>query len=131
MTEIKIEGMEEFKKKLDNLVKMKKVNASIAQAALFLSGKLKEYPRESHRPNPLIKLDARVRRGFFWHLHNDPDMQVPYIRKKELGHKWTFKVENGGFRAVIGNNTSYARQSCPDRVPAGLHQCHTPLLIAW
>lgn len=118
MTTIRIEGMDDLKKRLDELVKLKKVNASIAQAALFLAGKVKHYPPVSRRPNPMLKGNSaraqRMRAGFFWHLHNDPEFEVPYIRQsspksERLAQSWTLRTENQGFRAIIGTGVSYAR----------------------
>jgi hypothetical protein len=117
MTTIRIDGMDDLQKRLDNLVKMKKVNASIAQAALFLAGKVKHYPPVSRRPNPMLKGNSarakRMRAGFFARLHAG-EIDVPYMRNssqnsERLSHSWTLRTENQGFRAIIGTGVSYAR----------------------
>lgn len=110
---IRLEGAEELIKKLQSLEDMKRVKSAIHQAAVFLHGKLKEYPKASHRPNPMLKLNDKMRRGFFYHLKKG-DIEVPYRRgqspgSEKLGQSWTVRRENMGFRAIIGTNVSYAQ----------------------
>lgn len=108
MTTIHIEGVDELIKRLDTIEGMGRVKGAIFAAGIYLEKKLKEYPTESHRPNPLIKLDPKVRRGFFYHL-NHGDIDVPYRRTKRLYNDWTTQKENSGWRVVVGNSMSYAR----------------------
>lgn len=117
MTTIRIEGAEELIKRITTLEQMKKVKASIREAALFLKGKVSEYPPESHRPNWMLRGNSakaqRMRRGFFYHLKRG-NIEVPYRRgqspgSKKLGQSWTTRVDNQGFRAIIGTGVSYAR----------------------
>jgi len=113
MISIRTEGLEELVAKLDSLAAMTRVKAAVKQAGVYLKGKVAEYPTVSRRPNPLIKLDPRVRRGFFYHL-NHGDIDVPYRRgqspgSQKLGQSWTVQSENSGWRAVIGTSVSYAR----------------------
>lgn len=114
MTEtIRIEGAEELIKKIDSIIAMRRVKAAIREAAVFIEGKLKEYPMASHRPNPMLKVNDRMRRGFFYHLKHG-DIEVPYRRgqspkSEKLGQSWTTRTENMGFRAIVGTNVSYAR----------------------
>lgn len=107
------EGLNELVDKLDDLSKLTKTKAAVKAAAIFLEGKLKDYPTAQHRPNPLIKLDPRVRRGFFYHLKKG-DIEVPYRRgmspgSQKLGQSWNVRTENQGFRAIIGTSVSYAK----------------------
>jgi phage gpG-like protein len=117
MTTIRIEGTEELIKRIDSLAKLNKVKASIHQAAIFLEGKVKEYPTRSSRPNWMLRGNSdkarRMRAGFFYHLKHG-DIEVPYRRgqsprSEKLGQSWTTQTENQGFRAIIGTGVSYAR----------------------
>jgi hypothetical protein len=117
MTTIRIEGADELIKRIDSLEKMQRVKASIRQAAIFLEGKVKEYPAASHRPNPLLRGNSakaqRMRAGFFARLKSG-EIEVPYRRgqspgSEKLGQSWTTRVDNHGFRAIIGTGVSYAR----------------------
>lgn len=109
MTTIRIEGVDELIKRVDDISKLHRTKQAIKAGGESFERYMKEYPTHVSRPNPLIKLDPRVRRGFFWHLKNDPDFKVPYRRTTKLQDSWNTKVENKGFRAVVGTNVSYAR----------------------
>jgi hypothetical protein len=98
---------------LDSIAKMNKVKATIHEAAVFLKGKISHYPMRSSRPNPLIRLNPRVRRGFFYHL-NKGDIEVPYRRgqspgSQKLGQSWTTQSSLSGWKATVGTNVSYAK----------------------
>lgn len=109
---IEVEGADELIRKLTTLEQMRRVMATIQQEGDFLKSKLRHYPQKAHYGNPLIRSDAKVRRGFFYHL-NHGDISVPYQRggrgSKRLGDRWTVKSENQGWQAVVGNNASYAQ----------------------
>lgn len=117
MTTIRIEGADELIKRIDSIYAMRRVKAAIRQAAVFLEGKVKEYPAESHRPNPMLRGNSakarRMRAGFFARL-NKGKIEVPYRRgqspgSEKLGQSWTTRTENSGFRAIVGTGVSYAR----------------------
>lgn len=117
MTTIRLEGAEELIAKLDRLQKMQTVRNAIIAGAMELKGYLAEYPRASHRPNPMLRGNSakaqRMRRGFFARLKSG-EIEVPYRRgmspgSEKLGQRWSVYLENKGWRAVIGNNASYAR----------------------
>jgi hypothetical protein len=113
MTTIRIEGLDQLIRRIDSLAKLNKTKAAIRAAAVMLQGKIKQYPPVSRRPNPLIKTNDRVRRGFFYHLKHG-NIEVPYRRgaspgSQKLGQSWTTRTENSGFRAIIGTGVSYAR----------------------
>ncbi len=109
---IEVEGADELIRKLTTLEQMRRVRATIQQEGRFLAGKLRHYPQKAHYSNPLIRSDAKVRRGFFYHL-NHGDISVPYKRggmgSERLGARWTVKSENQGWQAAVGNNASYAQ----------------------
>jgi len=108
MTTIRVEGVEKLLKKIDTLAKMRNVLNAISAAATDLQVRLQEYPPQSSRPNPLIRTNAKVRRGFFYYLKAGK-IQVPYRRKMALHKRWGIALKNGGWRAIVGNSTSYAR----------------------
>ena len=107
---IRLDGADEMIKKLTTLEQMKRVRAVIQQEAGVLLRLLRKYPNKVYSPNPLIKTNERVRRGFFYHLKHG-NITVPYKRgggsSEKLGASWTVDTENQGWTAVIGNDTSY------------------------
>jgi hypothetical protein len=104
---IEIKGVDELVAKLDTLAKFNHVRSVISQQGVFLQRKLRQYPRAVHAPNPLIKSDPRVRRGFFYHLKHG-DIRVPYKRTKRLGQSWTSYSSMNGFTVTVENNIPYA-----------------------
>jgi hypothetical protein len=113
MITIRIEGLEDLIKKMDSLASMRRVKGAIFEAAEYLKDKVADYPHHVSRPNPLIRLDPKVRRGFFYHL-NKGDIEVPYRRgsspgSEKLGQSWNISTRNAGFTAIIGTGVSYAK----------------------
>lgn len=113
MTTIRIEGVDALMNRISSIQDLRKTKNAIGEAATYLMGKVKEQPPVSRRPNPLIKLDPRVRRGFFYHLKKG-DIEVPYRRgrspgSKKLSQSWNIRTNNLGLRATIGTSVSYAR----------------------
>lgn len=113
MTSIRLEGSEELIKKLQSLEDMKRVKAGVVNAAETLRDKVKEYPPQSSRPNPMLKVNDKMRRGFFAKLKAG-EIEVPYRRgqspgSKKLGQSWNIERKNYGFKAIIGTKVSYAR----------------------
>jgi len=47
-TEIRIEGLNELIKKLDDVKQLRKVHAGIRAAGMYLAGKMKVYPPRKH-----------------------------------------------------------------------------------
>ena len=108
MTTLRVEGAKELLTRIDDICKWRNVLNAIGAAATDLQGRLQEYPQQASRPNPLIRTNAKVRRGFFYYLRAGK-IQVPYRRKMALHKRWTVAYKNRGWRAVIGNSTPYAR----------------------
>lgn len=104
---IEIKGLDELVAKLDTLAQFNHVRSVISQQGVFLQRKLRQYPRAVHAPNPLIRGNDRVRRGFFWHLKHG-DIGVPYKRTKRLGQSWTSYSSMNGFTVTVENNIPYA-----------------------
>lgn len=107
MISIKIKGIEELVSKIDTLKKFNRVRAVISQQGVFLMRQMRRYPNKVYSPNPLIKSDPKVRRGFFYHLKHG-DIKVPYSRTKLLANHWTVYSSRGGFAATVENNMAYA-----------------------
>lgn len=105
---IRIEGAAELIARLERIQQLRKVKASMKMAGYLLAGKMKEYPPQAHIPNPLIKSNERVRKGFFARLRKG-EIGVPYSRTRKLGNSWTVRTRNSGLTAIIGNNTSYGQ----------------------
>jgi len=112
---IEIEGLDELVRKLDDLAKLTKVHAGMEAAALYLKGKIAQYPPRKHITIQQAGgwASDKQRRWFFWAL-NKGAIDVPYRRgispgSEDLAHKWTTNYDKGKFEAVVGNNASYAR----------------------
>ena len=104
---IEVEGAEQLIAKLTTVQQFNKVKAAVSQEGTMLAGKLKHYPRKVPTPNPLIKANDRVRRGFFWHLKHG-NINTPYKRSGDLRKHWTATSSLGGWTATISNPLSYA-----------------------
>jgi hypothetical protein len=109
--------MAELLEKIDDLSKLTKTKAAIKQAAVFLEGKIKKYPKQSRRPNPMLRGNSakaqRMRAGFFARLRSG-EIEVPYRRglspgSEKLGQSWNVRTESQGFRAIVGTGVSYAQ----------------------
>lgn len=105
--EIRIEGATELIGKLTTVQQFNKVKAAVSQEGTMLTGKLKRYPKKVYTPNPLIKANDRVRRGFFWHLKHG-DINTPYSRSGDLRKHWTRWLTDGGMSTTISNYIGYA-----------------------
>lgn len=104
---ITIEGADELVAKLTRVAQMNRVRAVIAQQGTMLVRYLRKYPSKVYSPNPLIKTDDRVRRGFFYRL-NHGMISVPYKRTRKLANSWAVSQGLDGFSVTVSNNMSYA-----------------------
>lgn len=104
---IEVEGAEQLIAKLTTVQQFNKVKAAVSQEGTMLAGKLKHYPRKVPTPNPLIKANDRVRRGFFWHLKHG-NINTPYKRSGDLRKHWTRYLGDGGMTVTISNYIGYA-----------------------
>jgi hypothetical protein len=105
--DIRVEGASELIAKLTTVQQFNKVKAAVSQEGTMLAGKLKHYPRKVYTPNPLIKANDRVRRGFFWHLKHG-GINTPYRRSGDLRKHWTRWMSDGGMTTTISNYIGYA-----------------------
>jgi len=104
---IEVKGVEELIAKFTRLEQFNRVRSRISQEGVFLQRKLRQYPKKVYSPNPLIKSDPRVRRGFFYHLKHK-DISVPYRRTRALAQHWAVASSLGGWSVTVGNNMPYA-----------------------
>lgn len=84
---------------------------SLLKGAIYLRGVLATYPPAKRITRKSVygssfKTD-RQRRWFFASL-NDGSLTLPYRRSRNLGHRWTAKLQNDR-NAIVGNNAPYAR----------------------
>jgi hypothetical protein len=68
----------------------------------------------------------RMRAGFFAKLKSG-EIEVPYRRgaspgSEKLGARWAISTQNQGWRAVIGNNASYAKLVQDSAKQTGYHR---------
>ena len=106
--QIRVEGVEELIAKLTKLEQLQRVKKQVRAEGTVLRGKMATYPTRVYSPNPLIKSDPRVRRGFFYHLKHG-DIGVPYKRTYKLRDNWKVASEGGGWVAKVSvEGVSYA-----------------------
>jgi hypothetical protein len=85
MAKVRIEGIEAVDLKLGKLITLcQNPRRPMTQAVAHLHNKMAKYPPQ--RPG------------------------TAYRRTGTLGRRWTHRVEDGGKRGVVGNNTVYAPQ---------------------
>lgn len=130
MTSIHIKGAPELIKRINTIAGMMRVKNAIATAAIELKGRVAEYPKVSRRPNWMLRGDSdkakRMRAGFFYRL-NKGLIDVPYRRgaspgSERLGARWAISTQNQGWKAVIGNNASYAKLVQDSADQTGYHR---------
>ncbi len=106
---MRIEGLDELIAKIDNLRQLRRVKSSIQVAALYLRGIAATYPPATAANAPGSSPgDHWYQRGWGskWVVR---DGSVHGRQASEnLGKSWTIRTTNGGFRAIVGTDTSYA-----------------------
>jgi len=115
--QIRIEGMDELLAKLDRIGKLTAIRSVMRAAALYLKGKLAQYPEQMHLTRASVYgapfQSEKQQRYFFWALKAG-EIEVPYhrgesARSERLGQSWTIDDQDGGLTQVIGNDTSYGK----------------------
>ena len=114
---VRIEGLDRVIRKLDKLEA--NLFKPMTKATAHIQEKMADYPPASGKPQP-FKTD-RQRRYFFWALREGL-ITIPYRRTGTLGRKWTHRVERGGRRGVVGNNTAYGPLVQSGDQQAGYHR---------
>jgi hypothetical protein len=100
---ITVEGAEELVAKLDTLAKFNKVRSVISQQGVLVQRYVRKYPPKVYSPNPFLKTDAKMRRGFFAKLKSG-EISVPYRRTRKLGNSWAVSSSMDGFTSTVTNN---------------------------
>ena len=127
-TEIKIEGLNELIKKLDDLKQLSKVHAGFKAGALYLKGKLAQYPPPTIANQPGNPSGRWYVRGFGWKFASGRTDPV----SEDLAGKWTIKYDQNKFEAMVGNNASYAVfVQGPKEGPKGSRQAKHMARIGW
>nr|ASV43911.1 hypothetical protein [Hot spring virus BHS1] len=113
--EIKLEGQEKLLARLESLGRLDMVKAGIQAAAVYLKGKLSQYPPSRRLTRAEVYGQTfqtdRQRRGFFAKLRSG-EIEVPYRRgespkSQRFKAGWTIAAQNSGMTVVIGNDTEY------------------------
>jgi hypothetical protein len=103
---ITVEGADELVAKLNTLAKFNHVRSVIAQQGVMLQRFLRKYPNKVYSPNPFLKTDAKMRRGYFAKLKSG-EIKVPYKRTNKLANSWAVSTSLDGFTATVANNMDY------------------------
>ena len=104
---ITVEGAAELVAKLDTLAKFNRVRSVIAQQGVLVQRFVRKYPNKVYSPNPFLKTDAKMRRGYFAKLKSG-EISVPYKRTRKLANSWAVSSSMDGFTSTVENNMSYA-----------------------
>lgn len=102
---------------IDRWKQLKALEQAVGETALYLRGKVSEYPRVRSRPMRFVS--ARQRRAFFAMLRSG-EIEVPYRRgmspgSETLGRRWAVETSNSGLTATVGNNVKYAEYVVGER----------------
>ena len=105
---IEIEGLDELIRKLDDLKQLRKVHAGIQAAALYVKGKIAQYPDKSSANFPSGPGSSWYERNKgTWYWRKRDNTKVNYGNSEMLGKSWTIKYNQSKFEAIVGNDTSY------------------------
>ena len=123
--QVTIEGLDELVKKLEDIRQLKKVHAGIKAGALYLKGKLAEYPPQTAANVPNHKWYVR---GFGWRFASGRSLAV----SEDLAASWTIRYDKTKFEAVVGTNVSYGPFVVgPKQGPKGKRQAKHMADIGW
>lgn len=107
MARVEVRGVERLSRKLAAIEPA--IKGGIAAGALVLKGKIDTAPAARRG-----RMEFKSRRQLIWFVLalREGLIEVPYRRNQSPGSetltkKWTIRTEQNGYRAVIGNNTSY------------------------
>ena len=103
MTVIQLKGLDKIKRKFEAIEPALK--RGIFAATVHLKAKIAIYPDSTIANDPNQKRWYERGWGSKWRLK---DGTVHGIQSSEaLGRSWATKIERGGLRGVVGNDTSY------------------------
>lgn len=114
---IRITGIDETVAKVRRLGGS--TRGSVLKGAVYLRGVLSKYPERKRLTRKQVygqTFQSRRQRNFFFAALRDGRIQVPYVRTRNLGHRWAVKAESDT-RARVGNNAPYARQVMDEDYP--------------
>ena len=100
---ITVEGADELVAKLNTLAKFNHVRSVIAQQGVLVQRFVRKYPNKVYSPNPFLKTDAKMRRGYFAKLKSGK-IKVPYKRTRKLANSWAVSSSLDGFTSTVTNN---------------------------
>ena len=100
---IRIEGMDELVKKLDNVEDLNKIKPALKASALHVKGAIAKYPPASIANSPGNPSGRWYERGFGTRTATGR----AYPTSETLGRKWTIGSRDQGFTQIVGNNVSY------------------------
>jgi hypothetical protein len=108
--DVKIQGLDKLIKKLNNIAGKSYLKATMRAAVEILKAKVAKYPpsTEANLPHsvPGWHWYERGRGGHYNRIRDGG--HSAYRTSKQLGRKWTTRVDADGMRAQVGNNVSYA-----------------------
>ena len=109
MFTIKIEGLSELVKTLDDVRQLRFVKAALKAAARHIEAKVKKYPPATAANSP-----AGPGRGWYERGYGSRYMTVlGQVRGRKtsemLGRSWSTREEDDGLTQIIGTPVSYAR----------------------
>lgn len=107
----KIRGLKRLQRKIRNLQQMERLDGEIKAAATHVMGEVKRYPPATEANMPRTEVIGDSVRVLPWY---ERGYGVRYIGgggrpvSEDLLHRWTVRSFDGGRKAVISNNASYA-----------------------
>jgi hypothetical protein len=94
---------------LDRLGRGDGLKRGLQVAALYLKGRMSQYPAQ--RPQPFQWVSEKQRRYVMAAIRSG-EISVPYARgggrSETLGKRWATEERDGGLTQIIGNNASYS-----------------------
>ena len=119
---VEVQGLDELMKKLDTVAKLEGAKRGIKAAALFIKGKVAEYPPASSA-NAAGGYPKRWYQRGAGPRYARRDGSVGGRNTSEtLGRKWTIKMQSGGLGAIVGNNVSYGPYVQDEQRQARFHK---------
>lgn len=104
---LSVRGSRDLREKLEQV--RPALEAGVRALALEAKGKIDRYPPAPRGRH--MRVTARQRAFLRWAV-KEGLIEVPYRRglspgSQALSKKWTIQIEEGGLRAVVGNNVNY------------------------
>jgi len=126
-TSIRVEGLEELRRKLGALAANQALAPEMGRALERVRAPLVKYPLKPTFQGLAALMTPKQRRWFFANLRAGR-IHVPYVRTEALGKSWT-AVTNAtaaGLIGIVGTVIKYARWVQDKNVQAKIHQGRWP-----